>query len=308
MASSRPTVALFLAGVVLLAACRTKKAAAPSVASASVAATAAPTTVAPTTSAPPVSTTRARPGPSLPSPACPSPTPSKLNRPALVVKIDNLDPDARPQTGLTTADVCFEEQVEGGITRFACIWQSRRHRRRRAGPVDPNHRRGHRVGARSAAVRLLGRQRRLPRRHPGRADRRRGRRRPAGCLLPVRSEAGAPQPLHQGHHPLLLRAGGAHGRRRCARSRPAGPPSPRPGRRRHPRRHEVPRRRRSDRHLGLGRRPPRSGSEGRTAPPTSPTDGGQIRAANVIFEYVRLPHRRLSDRQGNRPVPSRWPS
>jgi hypothetical protein len=42
-----------------------------------------------------------------------------------VVKIDNLDPDARPQTGVTTADVCFEEQVEGGITRFACVWQSR---------------------------------------------------------------------------------------------------------------------------------------------------------------------------------------
>jgi hypothetical protein len=25
---------------------------------------------------------------------------------------------------LTTADICIEEQVEGGITRFACIWQS----------------------------------------------------------------------------------------------------------------------------------------------------------------------------------------
>jgi hypothetical protein len=39
--------------------------------------------------------------------------------------VDNLDPDARPQSGLTTADLCFEEQVEGGITRFACVWQSR---------------------------------------------------------------------------------------------------------------------------------------------------------------------------------------
>jgi Protein of unknown function (DUF3048) N-terminal domain/Protein of unknown function (DUF3048) C-terminal domain len=47
-----------------------------------------------------------------------------VGRPALVVKIDNLDPVARPQTGLTSADICFEEQVEGGITRFACIWQS----------------------------------------------------------------------------------------------------------------------------------------------------------------------------------------
>ncbi len=49
---------------------------------------------------------------------------AKLDRPALVVKIDNLDPVARPQSGLTSADVCVEEQVEGGITRFACIWQS----------------------------------------------------------------------------------------------------------------------------------------------------------------------------------------
>jgi hypothetical protein len=50
--------------------------------------------------------------------------PAFASRPALVVKIDNLDPDARPQTGLTSADICIEEQVEGGITRFACIWQS----------------------------------------------------------------------------------------------------------------------------------------------------------------------------------------
>jgi hypothetical protein len=125
MASSRPTVALFLAGVVLLAACGSKKAAAPSVASASVAATAAPTTVAPTTSALPATTTTAPPPPVAPLTGLPQPDASKLNRPALVVKIDNLDPDARPQTGLTTADVCFEEQVEGGITRFACVWQSR---------------------------------------------------------------------------------------------------------------------------------------------------------------------------------------
>lgn len=52
--------------------------------------------------------------------------PAKLNRPALVIKIDNLDgpSGARPQTGLTTADLCIEEQVEDGITRFACVWQS----------------------------------------------------------------------------------------------------------------------------------------------------------------------------------------
>jgi hypothetical protein len=43
-------------------------------------------------------------------------------RPALAVKIDNL-PGARPQTGLSQADVLYEEPVEGGITRFIAIFQ-----------------------------------------------------------------------------------------------------------------------------------------------------------------------------------------
>ncbi len=43
-------------------------------------------------------------------------------RPALAVKIDNY-PDARPQSGLDQADVVFEEPVEGGITRFAAVFQ-----------------------------------------------------------------------------------------------------------------------------------------------------------------------------------------
>jgi hypothetical protein len=78
------------------------------------------------TAAPTTSTTAPPPAvPTSPLTGLPQPDPAKLARPALVVKIDNLDPDARPQTGLTTADVCFEEQVEGGITRFACVWQSR---------------------------------------------------------------------------------------------------------------------------------------------------------------------------------------
>jgi len=44
-------------------------------------------------------------------------------RPVLVVKIDNA-PKARPQLGLNQADVVFEEGVEGGITRFAALFQS----------------------------------------------------------------------------------------------------------------------------------------------------------------------------------------
>lgn len=45
------------------------------------------------------------------------------NRPAAVVKVDNGGP-ARPQTGLNAADIVVEEEVEGGITRFAVIFHS----------------------------------------------------------------------------------------------------------------------------------------------------------------------------------------
>ena len=44
------------------------------------------------------------------------------DRPALVVKIDN-NPRARPQSGLNTADIVFEEIVEVG-TRFAAVFHS----------------------------------------------------------------------------------------------------------------------------------------------------------------------------------------
>ena len=45
-------------------------------------------------------------------------------RPALVVKIEN-SAAARPQRGLLAADLVVEELVEGGITRFAAMYQSR---------------------------------------------------------------------------------------------------------------------------------------------------------------------------------------
>ena len=44
-------------------------------------------------------------------------------KPVLVVKVEN-DPSVRPQYGLGSADIVFEELVEGGITRFAAIFQS----------------------------------------------------------------------------------------------------------------------------------------------------------------------------------------
>jgi hypothetical protein len=44
-------------------------------------------------------------------------------RRVLSVKIEN-SPDARPQTGLSSADVVYETIAEGGITRFNCLFQS----------------------------------------------------------------------------------------------------------------------------------------------------------------------------------------
>ncbi|HEX2054732.1 MAG TPA: DUF3048 domain-containing protein [Actinomycetota bacterium] len=44
-----------------------------------------------------------------------------VNRPAMAVKIDN-HPAARPQTGMETADIVYEELVEGGLTRFLAIY------------------------------------------------------------------------------------------------------------------------------------------------------------------------------------------
>ena len=44
-------------------------------------------------------------------------------RPVLIVKVDNVG-GARPQTGLNQADIVVEERVEGGLTRFAAMFQS----------------------------------------------------------------------------------------------------------------------------------------------------------------------------------------
>jgi hypothetical protein len=45
-------------------------------------------------------------------------------RPALAVKVENAE-DAYPLAGLERADVIYEEPVEGGITRFAALFQCR---------------------------------------------------------------------------------------------------------------------------------------------------------------------------------------
>jgi DUF3048 family protein len=63
----------------------------------------------------------------VPSPPCPltglpAPGGAVPQRPAIAVKIDNY-PAGRPQAGLDKADIVFEEPVEGGITRYAAVFQ-----------------------------------------------------------------------------------------------------------------------------------------------------------------------------------------
>jgi hypothetical protein len=62
-----------------------------------------------------------------PPPVCPltgvAPSSGRVPaRPALAVKVENL-PEARPQSGLSKADIIYEEPVEANITRFIVIYQ-----------------------------------------------------------------------------------------------------------------------------------------------------------------------------------------
>ncbi|CAN5614913.1 DUF3048 domain-containing protein [soil metagenome] len=65
-------------------------------------------------------------GPRAPLTGLPVDDPASLAHPALVVKIDNADgvTVARPQTGIDQADVVYEEEVEGSVTRFAAVFHS----------------------------------------------------------------------------------------------------------------------------------------------------------------------------------------
>jgi hypothetical protein len=62
------------------------------------------------------------PPPECPLTGEPAPHGTVPDRPALAVKIENY-PDARPQAGLQSADIVYEEPVEGGITRFVTVYQ-----------------------------------------------------------------------------------------------------------------------------------------------------------------------------------------
>ena len=78
----------------------------------------------------PATTTTTVP-PVFPLTGLPAGTSPNLNRPALVVKIENV-PEARPQSGLIEADVVYEEIVEAGLSRFIVVYQSKD-----ADPVGP---------------------------------------------------------------------------------------------------------------------------------------------------------------------------
>jgi hypothetical protein len=83
----------------------------------------------------PTTTTTApvRPAARCPLTGAPAPGGVVPRRPAIAMKVDNVQygpvtpaPQyARPQSGLNDADVVFEEQVEGSITRYAAVFQCR---------------------------------------------------------------------------------------------------------------------------------------------------------------------------------------
>ena len=115
------------------------------------------------------------------------------DRSALAVKIDNVGP-AWPQFGINEADIVFEEQVEGGLSRLAAVFHSTIPETVGSGTVDSHDR--HRIAAepRSSVVRAFGRQRRRNRR-PGRIIARRCRSPSPTCALPPRiGPPGSAQP------------------------------------------------------------------------------------------------------------------
>ena len=88
---------------------------------------AAPTSLPTVTSKTPVTTTTTVDGPMAPLTGLVAADPASLARPALAVKIDNIDATgcetARPQIGIDHADLVYEILVEG-ITRFMAVFHS----------------------------------------------------------------------------------------------------------------------------------------------------------------------------------------
>lgn len=53
-----------------------------------------------------------------------TPAAAQLKKPSVACKIDNGTESARPQSGLNSTDIVFDEMVEGGLTRLVAIWHS----------------------------------------------------------------------------------------------------------------------------------------------------------------------------------------
>ena len=84
----------------------------------------------PATTAQPTTTVKPAAVALCPLTGTPAPGNVVPQRPAIAMKVDNysLGPapaEARPQSGLDYADIIFEEQVEGSITRYAAVFQCR---------------------------------------------------------------------------------------------------------------------------------------------------------------------------------------
>ena len=145
---------LLAAGLVTVAACSGGGEAANTTA----ATTTEPATTEPSTTSTTTTTTTTTLPPTTPAPTTTTPvarmplTGAPLaagetapDRPALAVKIDNVDCAHRTQQGLNLADIVFEEIVESRLTRFAAIFHSQS-----ADPVGPVR------SGRSQDVDLLG--------------------------------------------------------------------------------------------------------------------------------------------------------
>jgi hypothetical protein len=84
------------------------------------ASTTSSTTLAPSTTLPPTTTV---PPATYPLTGLPATNAAQAHSPAVVVKIDNISA-ARPQTGVDQADLVYDVEVEGGLTRLAAVYQS----------------------------------------------------------------------------------------------------------------------------------------------------------------------------------------
>jgi Protein of unknown function (DUF3048) N-terminal domain/Protein of unknown function (DUF3048) C-terminal domain len=90
------------------------------------------TTASTTTTAPPTTPPPPPPPPTWPLTGVQIPDPALAQKPVLAVKIDNVEPDSRPQAGINQADIVYEERVEGAVTRLMAVFHSTD-----AAPVGP---------------------------------------------------------------------------------------------------------------------------------------------------------------------------